>query len=187
MLYEVSNYTVNQIFPHDTSEDFDSMKDDGNGNDSMNDDGNEDDLDSVEDIDDNDSTEDEESDNELLNRDDEVEEVTECFVITSTVDTTLDLTPDNDNYEKRMIGTNAGDVDVNVNDGSNFSCVSGHVIFNQVGNCFSRWNKSDINVKNPQKFWVQHLCSTNPGKSTPLLQPEVILFPRYFFLSAERN
>ena len=77
------------------------------------------------------------SQNENITEESDVVAVMERFVMTSSLDTTLDLTEDNRIPHEGIIGTNARDILVNVNDGSDHFRVSGHIIFNQVGNCLS--------------------------------------------------
>lgn len=110
----------------------------------------------------------------------------ENFVVGSEQDSTLDVTKDNQPLNIGIHGTNAGDVAAGVTDRADKSRVSGHVIFNQVGNCLNRKN-GRITGSNCQKYWVQSLCSTTPGESSPLVQPEAMLFPRHFYASAQAD
>ena len=68
----------------------------------------------------------------------------------------------------------------------NSDVVSSHVIFNQVGQCITRHNTS-IKGTSRQKHWVQSLCSTSPGDTSPLLQPEASLFPRHFYPASNND
>ena len=60
------------------------------------------------------------------------------------------------------------------------------MVFNQAGSCTQR-KKYSINGTNRQKHMIQKLCSTIPGRALPLLQPEATLFPRHFYIAAEKD
>jgi hypothetical protein len=110
----------------------------------------------------------------------------ENFLVTSVQDTTLDLTDDNRQVNIGIPETNAGDIPANVHDRNDSSHVSGHVLFNVAGKCLNR-KRGAITGNSRQKFWVQNLCSTSPGESAPLLQPEASLCPRHFYASASKD
>ena len=112
--------------------------------------------------------------------------VMEDFVVGAEQDTTLDVTEDNQPLNVGLHGTNSGDIPIGVTDRIDTSRVSGHVLFNQVGNCLNRRN-GRITGSNRQKYWVQSLCSTSPSESSPLLQPEAMLFPCHFYASAHAD
>ena len=61
-------------------------------------------------------------------------------VVTSAQDSTLDLTEDNYGMSVGFNKTDIGDIPMSVNKASIGHTVSGHVIFNQAGQCVSHWN-----------------------------------------------
>ena len=98
----------------------------------------------------------------------------------------MDQTNDNRNEGNTFYTTNAGECPVNVLQDKVRDTVPGHVIFNQVGSCVNRRNKS-IEGTSRQRHLVQSLCASIPGKNAPLLQPEATLFPRHFYISAKTD
>jgi hypothetical protein len=108
------------------------------------------------------------------------------FILSTEQDFTLDTTDNNLNNNEGFITTDAGDIPSNLSQAENSECISGHVIFNQVGTCTSR-NHHIITGTSRQYHFIQSLCATSKGQPSPLLQPEATLFPRHFFMSATND
>ena len=107
------------------------------------------------------------------------------YAVYSEQDTTMNQTQDNMD-DGAFFTTNAGDCPVNTYHDKTRDHVIGHVIFNQFGT-FKRSRTRNIEGTITQKNLVQSLCSTIPGQNSPLLQPEAMLFPRNFYISANND
>ena len=75
---------------------------------------------------------------------DELVDLMENFVISLVQDSPLDLTKDNRNTCVGFFNTNVGDLPLNVESNQSSDAVSGHVIFNQAGQCVSRRNEAIV-------------------------------------------
>ena len=64
--------------------------------------------------------------------------------------------------------------------------VSGCTILNNMGSLLVRHNDKLKGSKN-QQFFLQHIVSTTPGKSIPLLYPEGMLFPSIFWKGNDKD
>ena len=80
------------------------------------------------------------------------------------------------NKEKDFSTTYCTNIAINILQDLTSDTVSGHVIFKQVGSFIVQKYK-DINDTNCQKYIVQSLCTTVPGRASQLLQPKALLFP----------
>ena len=129
---------------------------------------------------------DESSDGSFVQSRDVMAEVMQDFVVTTEQDPTLNITVDNRPTDVGFHSTDAGDIPNNVGDQNKTLPVKGHILFNQVGNSLNR-RRGGVTGTNAQKFWIQNLCSTSAGDSSPLLQPEASLFPRHYYASASRD
>ena len=109
------------------------------------------------------------------------------YVIFPVQDTSLNLTSDNNVMNEGFFTTNSANISLDVKRNStDTNAVSGHVIFNQIGNCAMRKTRN-INGTSRQKHMIQSLCASTPNQSHPLLQPEASLFPRHFYISASND
>ena len=180
-----SQDTVHKIFPENSSNDDEYEEDAASVNTDCDENEDTNSIESEQDENGSEESDGEETDADTVEKSDVIQDAMERFVVRSALNTTLDITGDNNNPDTGIIGTNAGDITENVSDGSDHYRVLGHVIFNQVGSCLSRGRKECIVGNSVQNCSVQNLCSTSAGESTPLLQPEASLFPRHFYLSAK--
>ena len=102
-----------------------------------------------------------------------------------TLDTPNEFHPDS---TMPFHATSSGDTLLEVEDMPNMDCVSGHVhvIMNQVSSCTIRSNKR-ISGTHRDKFFVQNLCSSTPGKIVPLVYPEAMMFPSIFYAESKQD
>ena len=96
----------------------------------------------------------------------------------------LNLTDENINCGEAFTTTNYAETPINILQHNTSDMISGHVIFNKVGNCTIKRNRS-IEGKIRQKHFIQNICATTPGHSSPLLKSEAGLFPRHSYASSQ--
>ena len=75
--------------------------------------------------------------------------------------------------------TNDAESPINILQQNTYDTISGHVIFNQVGNYTIILNRS-IEGTSRQKSFIENICATTPGQTSTWLQPEAGLFPIHF-------
>ena len=104
----------------------------------------------------------------------------------SNQDFTLDVPNDNTHRTTPFLSTSAGDTPIDVEQMPNMDTVNGHVIMNQIASCTIRSNKR-INGTHRDKFFVQSLCSTTPGKIVPLIYPEAMMHSSIFYAESRQH
>ncbi len=87
------------------------------------------------------------------------------------------------NLDEEFLSTQAGDIHVDVEHMPRMEQVSGHVMYNMAAVCLNR-RGTRITGTQAQRHFVQKLCSTLPGHSSPILYLEGMLHPRIFYFSA---
>ena len=92
-------------------------------------------------------------------------------------DASLNLSDDNRNFGESFPAIKSAQTPINISQHNTNDMISGHIIFNQVGNCTIRINRS-IGVTSRQKHCIQNPCAKTPGQAYPLLQPEAGLIPK---------
>ena len=147
-----SKDTVHKIYPENRSDDDEYEEDVASVNTDCDENVDTNSIESEQDENDSEESDGEETDADTVEKYDDIQDTMERFVVRSTLDTTLDITGDNNNLDTGIIGTNSGDIAENVSDGSEHYRVLGHVIFNQVGSCLSCWKKEYIVGNSVQKF-----------------------------------
>ena len=85
-------------------------------------------------------------------------------------DASLNLSDDNRNFGESFPAIKSAQTPINILQHNTNDMISGHIIFNQVGNCTIRLKRS-IAGTSRQKYFIQNICATKPGKASTLLQP----------------
>ena len=126
------------------------------------------------------------SDDSKIDKGNDIQKFMDTHAVFSEQDPTLNQTLHNQDNNAAFFTKNSGGCPRNVVHDEGRDSVTGHIIFNQVRTCTRRRNQN-IEGTSRQKHLVQSLCATIPGQASTLLQPEAILFPRHFYISADKD